>query len=557
MRENVKIISNLVKEQFPAFYKEEGEAFILFLKTYYEWLEQEGGINNLAKSLPEIMDIDTTPEKFLSHFKNTYMRDLPEEIIGNQRLFQKHILELYRSKGSEAGLKLLFRLLFDEDIDIYIPSYDIFTTSDGVWMMPKYIEVSYSTIFDQFTGKAIYGFDSGAKAVVESIETKYINGYPVHLIKVSNVAGNFRQGEIVTYDGNEDHSLAPIIMGSPVNIEVFSSTAGFNAGEILIDTSYEFGRAKPLRAVVAETYDSVGIIQFSIIDGGDYYSREAIIEVTSGANTSGIGASCVVYDISNEKDFKYSTEKLITMVGVALNADPYGFNYNPTANSTTLIDDSVGMNIIKVGKISVLATTNPGTGYDDYVNVKAIDPYTSTRGIWIERNNGWGGLNAQLSGVSITGKGLIKKMRIHDAGYGYNTPDTLTMISETDPTKFSLVTYEVGGLGEGEGYFDDTKSFTSSDKYLFDGHYYQYHSYVIKTSKALEKFLEILYGTVHMAGNRPYAQPVLKSSKSIRVLERNFNIEKQSYVPVILELNFIENSYVYRTKTTHEDGKIF
>ena len=41
MRQIEDKLSLFVKEQFPSFYNEEGEMFQIFLKAYYEFLEQE------------------------------------------------------------------------------------------------------------------------------------------------------------------------------------------------------------------------------------------------------------------------------------------------------------------------------------------------------------------------------------------------------------------------------------------------------------------------------------------------------------------------------------
>ena len=38
-----KYISNFIQNQFPLFYQEEGPDFILFLKAYYEWMEDSWG----------------------------------------------------------------------------------------------------------------------------------------------------------------------------------------------------------------------------------------------------------------------------------------------------------------------------------------------------------------------------------------------------------------------------------------------------------------------------------------------------------------------------------
>lgn len=50
MREIDTEISNLVENMFPAFYKEDGENFILFVKAYYEWLEQNHQILTLENN---------------------------------------------------------------------------------------------------------------------------------------------------------------------------------------------------------------------------------------------------------------------------------------------------------------------------------------------------------------------------------------------------------------------------------------------------------------------------------------------------------------------------
>jgi hypothetical protein len=38
-------LSQIVSEQFPDFYKEEGSNFLAFMEGYYEYLEQSGKVN--------------------------------------------------------------------------------------------------------------------------------------------------------------------------------------------------------------------------------------------------------------------------------------------------------------------------------------------------------------------------------------------------------------------------------------------------------------------------------------------------------------------------------
>lgn len=43
-------ISNLVKNQFPEFYQEEGPVFVAFVQKYFEWLETEASVANQTYS---------------------------------------------------------------------------------------------------------------------------------------------------------------------------------------------------------------------------------------------------------------------------------------------------------------------------------------------------------------------------------------------------------------------------------------------------------------------------------------------------------------------------
>ena len=119
-----KRISNFIKSQLPSFYQSEGPAFSMFLEAYYEWLDEQSVIGK-GRRLPETTDIDETADEYLDYFFKKYMHGIPKSLLGNKRLLEKHILDLYRSKGSIEGLKLLFRFLYNQEIEVYIPQVDV------------------------------------------------------------------------------------------------------------------------------------------------------------------------------------------------------------------------------------------------------------------------------------------------------------------------------------------------------------------------------------------------------------------------------------------------
>ena len=133
--------SPLIASQFPSFYKEQGPNFIAFVKAYYEWMEQEGEIINVSRSMLDNIDIDKTQEQFIDYFVRTFIQQIPYNIAVNKQLLIKHCVDLYRTKGTKRAIELLFRLVFDESIEFYIPGEHLFKSSDNTWFVPKYIEV--------------------------------------------------------------------------------------------------------------------------------------------------------------------------------------------------------------------------------------------------------------------------------------------------------------------------------------------------------------------------------------------------------------------------------
>src|SRR6478752_907990 len=143
---NPSTISNFIESQFPLDYRENQEQLVALVKAYYEYLELPGNPLYLSRRLYDIKDIDYTLDEFLVYFKSKYLVDIEFDTKTNIRQVVKHALDLYRSKGTPRELNLLFQLVYGEDIDIYYPSEDIFKTSDGVWFVPTYIELTPSDI---------------------------------------------------------------------------------------------------------------------------------------------------------------------------------------------------------------------------------------------------------------------------------------------------------------------------------------------------------------------------------------------------------------------------
>ena len=403
-----KIISPLIAQQFPNFYRENSPEFIAFVRAYYEWMEQSGrdikyteptgvyligdiitnqigsiaivnlidstrnyiqvgsvqglfqakdvitnqnqiqatissvyfsGVNYLSRSLLEIIDVDQTQQEFIDHFKHTYLLLLPKDIISNKQLLVKHILDLYRSKGTPRSYELLFRLLFDEDIELYIPNQYILKPSDGEWKVPSYIETTGSLYLYKLIGKKIYSSSGLASAVVENYYEKIEQNRVINVLNLTSLQGRFKYGEYVVCPEIPELSSSPPIMiiGSLMAVAVENGGYGYNIGDITtVKGSGSGGKAR-----VVSTRDENGKVVFTLLNGGSGYSLNSIVTV---ANTSvgGTGATFTVGGLTNLEIYNINTDII-----------------NDHIN--TLIDSTPGMNINVINETGVFTVSNTVT----------------------------------------------------------------------------------------------------------------------------------------------------------------------------------------------------
>jgi len=146
-------VSLLINRQVPEFVRDEYLTFIRFLEAYYEFLEnkQTGKNNDLnvkSKDLRYLSDVDYSIGQFEDSFFNTFADLLPKDVQVDKAFLIKQLLPFYLAKGNEKSFKLLFRLLFNEEVEIIQPKSNILRASDGKWVVEKAFRIAqdvYST----------------------------------------------------------------------------------------------------------------------------------------------------------------------------------------------------------------------------------------------------------------------------------------------------------------------------------------------------------------------------------------------------------------------------
>ena len=276
MASNEKVVSPYIPQQFPAHYRENSPQFVEFVKVYYEWLEAEDQAVGRAKRLSEYRDVDETLEDFIVFFKNKYLPLFKFDTQTDKRMIIKHVLDLYRSKGTERGIDLFFRLVYGKGAEVYYPSTDLFRLSDNIWVKRDYLELSQNIANAKFPGKKVIGKRSGATAFSEKFITKKSGDKYAYVLFISNIEGQFETGEQVYFDGMEEDTL-PIIVGSLNDLDITSGSSGFSVGDVV---RVESDNGSGALARVANTANSTGAVKFTLLDGGWGYTANAKVFVS-------------------------------------------------------------------------------------------------------------------------------------------------------------------------------------------------------------------------------------------------------------------------------------
>lgn len=534
-----------VPRQFPSVFREEGPSFVEFVRSFYEWMDTEGP-GAKTRILPEYDDVDSTPDDAVSHFVKKYLHGLPSERFADKRFVIKHVLDVYRSKGSVEGLKLLFRLVFGETPDVYVPSRDVIKPSDGVYIVPTYFEVSYSPYNPSYARSYVTGSSSGATAIVEDFVTYRVRGREVYIMYISNIVGDFSMYERILTPG-VPYESTPRIVGSAVSAEVIDGISGSSLGDKFI-SSDTTGTGLGSAVVVNDlTDDAAGTVVFDLVSGGFGYSLSTPIVVLAGGLKDeggatlvtesgdyidfapGSGASLAIGTLSNTSSFEVSFT-----VYAPYDGDTYSdttFVVNPimmseasqllmTEGGEFLVADAAPSGVINdeltyaewedadsvsVGTIASIVVNNDGAGWTSNPSVIVTNDFVASLMIADGLGGFWGD-DARVDATLTRGEDFVSGVRVSDSGFGYTDGDEVTCVLGGDEITVRLT---LGPVGRGVGSWRGTEGMTNADKYIHDSHYYQEFSYDVRSSMSLDAYEDILKETHHPAGSELFGTAVI------------------------------------------------
>jgi hypothetical protein len=145
--EHGSILSSIVDDIVPDHVRANYPGLLRAVKVYAEYLEHINNSGHLLNEIDAQRDIDRVEELLLDQLAKEIGAPIPRRFEADKRLLYKRVTEFYRSRGTPASIEAFFRILFDDEVEIYFPKEDMFIPSDGRWFDRTDEIVSNSTSY--------------------------------------------------------------------------------------------------------------------------------------------------------------------------------------------------------------------------------------------------------------------------------------------------------------------------------------------------------------------------------------------------------------------------
>lgn len=525
-----KKLSALISSQLPQYLADEGPNLIAFMKAYYEWMETTGQVTEVSKNLLTYQDIDDTDlDKFYEYFRREVLSEFPQDFEADKRLVAKRIKDLYKAKGTKLSFNLLFRILFNEDLDFINPADNILRASDGRWLKENIIRLGSPFVgnIELIVGETVTGQTSGATGRVQEAVTVIESGIEVKQLRISNVIGTFLDLEQVVSETGKSgfilNTIGPLQGVTFPDARFNRGGSGHQSGDRVSFTSSQGAGAN---GFVVSTDEST--VVFSLTNRGSGYRVNNTIVTVSGG--TGTGGSVRVTSISNTENIFVYTDPIRALAntkigfgptyGVSANTDTFRASANLEAsNANTPLGTALGTSLLTVGSINSISFTS-GNYKVNLPIVSAIDADVAI----LELGDGAGGKKGKNAVITPSFvPGAITAVQVDNNGiqYSANFPITVNNLSRSGTTPATGDPI-ISGIVEDPGRYTDTKGFLSWDKKIRDNFYYQEYSYVLRSSKSVKTYRDTVHEVVHPAGTKMFGQVDLTSELDLSV---NFDVE--------------------------------
>ena len=500
---------------------------------------------NPVQTIQELLnfrDPDKVISNFLSNFRNEILNTIPDTLVSglNKRSLIKNVKSLYRTKGTNQGHQIFFRLLFGEESQTTYPRENILRVSDGKWNTSKILRAIATTgETSDLIGRTITGLSSNATAIIENVFKFQIGDSEVSefILNEDTLFGTFTIGEEIrsTASDTDDVFIKAIITGIPNTPTVTNDGSLYSIGDNVSITSGGQGALIQVGDV-----GRGGITEIIIDDAGTSYEIGDAIIFTN-TNTGGGSASAKVRIVnggfSNEDDLG----DRIVLEDETTRGDPYTGNVivqeSATGNGditdirivnkgsnylslpTVTVDDSNGSGaVVKaygsgIGRVLSLKLIEAGKGYEESPSPPSLS--LPTRVLVIDQSGNFQsgetvtGLNSDSTQITATFSSVDNTTNILTLTNASGIFAEDTIITGSSSSSYATIkkvdqatatTNVISVLDTAGNYINQDGHASEATMKVQDSLLYQDFSYIIKVGRSINDWRDSFKQTMHSAG---------------------------------------------------------
>lgn len=509
---NIKL-KTLIAKQVPEFVREDHPAFLQFLEAYYDFLDQ-----NYTTDIASLRDLDKTLEAFITSIKTEL------DIFGedfeyiDKILFLRKIKQVFKSKGSEAAYKFLFKILYDKPVNITYPWDSVLKASDGKWKRDTsiFVRISNGNPSSLIGSRvSILGENRKIFVFVENVRQVSSDVYEVFIEKT--YYGELKSGFILNYNG-----VTGTLLLTTTSYEIVSPGVGYKVGDILPVNTFANEKIITSLVKVTKINSTGGILQIRPIEFNFDYQTDFFFY---NKNSQVIRKTRVRLSKDSIQQFNLpddnEVEKYLDYGNII---EP---NYWISYTLSNTIDSSTDVDLVN----NSIQKTGHGFNTGDLV-LYSINDGTEIEGLTAGENYFIIKVNDNEFKLSLTYTDAVSNNPIDLINYGVGnhlfavTPysvvnyvgrelqqfSTETINTQIPSEDYTLIKFTVGAVAKYQGYYTSNDGFLSDNIYLQDGKFYQKYSYLLTVDEQLKTYEAIVKSYIHPAGMALFGEYQIQAS---------------------------------------------
>lgn len=125
------VLRSIVDDLVPEHVSNAYPGLMHAIKVYADFLEHGNGAGHWLNTIDAQRDIDRIEGELLTQLQKEVGAPIPRQFAADPRRFYKRVTEYYRERGTPASIETFFRVLFNDEVEIYFPKEDMLIPSDG------------------------------------------------------------------------------------------------------------------------------------------------------------------------------------------------------------------------------------------------------------------------------------------------------------------------------------------------------------------------------------------------------------------------------------------